>query len=71
MAYLTPIGIALTLIGLVGIIWTIIAVSRVRRAGLEDDALKARLGRILPINLAALFASMLGLGLVVVGVILG
>jgi hypothetical protein len=71
MAILVWIGAAITLIGFGGIVWTIFAVRSARNAGLPDDALRAKLGRILPVNLAALAVSMLGLMFVVVGVILG
>ena len=64
------IGAALSLLGLAGIVWSLLAVMRARRAGLDDDALRARLSRILPVNLAALLLSVLGLMTVVVGVIL-
>jgi hypothetical protein len=71
MELLVWLGAALTLAGFAGILWTILAVSRARRAGLDDDALRTRLGQILPWNVGALLLSCLGLMLVVVGVILG
>ncbi|SHI35705.1 hypothetical protein [Wenxinia saemankumensis] len=70
MEALVWIGAAITVAGFAGIVWTIIAVSRARRAGLDDAALRARLQRIMPMNVGALFLSFLGLMLVVVGIIL-
>lgn len=70
MAILVWIGAAITLAGFGGIVWTIFAVRRIRNEGLDDAALRARLGRILPVNLGALALSMLGLMMVVVGVLL-
>lgn len=70
MAVLVAPGVALTLAGLVGLILCIVATMRARRAGLDDAALRARLQRIVVWNLAALFASALGLMLVVLGVFL-
>lgn len=64
-------GAAVTLAGFGGIVWSVVAVLRARRAGLEDAALRARLQRVLPVNIGALLLSMLGLMAVVVGVILG
>ncbi len=64
-------GTALSLIGLAGIVYSIVAVSRAKRAGLNDDELRARVGMILPINLGALFISMIGLMAVIIGVWLG
>jgi hypothetical protein len=71
MEILVWIGTGLTALGFCGIVWTIFAVSRARRAGLDDAGLRARLGQILPWNLGALALSFLGLMMVVVGVILG
>lgn len=65
------IGAALSVIGLFGIGYSIIAVARAKRAGLDDEELRARIAKILPVNLIALFVSMIGLMAVIVGVILG
>ncbi|MFC4666998.1 hypothetical protein ACFO5X_00405 [Seohaeicola nanhaiensis] len=64
-------GAALSLMGLAGIVWCILRVSKARKAGLGDEELRAAVAAVLPVNLAALFLSMFGLMLVVVGVILG
>ena len=71
MEIIVWIGAALSAIGLCGIIYSIVAVARAKRAGLSDDDLRARIGAILPINLGALFISMIGLMAVIVGVMLG
>ncbi len=64
-------GAAITVAGFAGIVWSILAVMKVRKAGLDDAALRVRLNGILPLNLGALFLSLIGLMMVVVGVILG
>jgi hypothetical protein len=71
MTYLVWAGTAMTLAGFAGIIGTIVAVARARRAGLGDAALRARLGQILPWNLGAFLLSALGLMAVVTGILLG
>ena len=71
MEILVWIGAALTGLGLLGVIWSIVAVIRARREGLDDATLRARIGTILPLNLGALFVSMIGLMCVIVGVMLG
>ena len=71
MEYVVWGGTALTMLGFAGIIYTIFAVRRARNAGLSDEQLRAQIGRILPINLGALFASMIGLMAVIIGVWLG
>ena len=65
------IGAALTLVGLGGIVWSLVLVARARRAGGDDAALRARLARAVPVNLAAFLVSLLGLLCVVTGVALG
>ena len=71
MQVLIWIGAAVTLAGLGGLLWCILSVIRARRAGLGDDALRARLQRIVVWNLGALFLSVIGLMLVVVGIVFG
>jgi len=71
MDLLVWIGAVISAIGLVGIIYSIVAVAMARKAGLADEELRARVSRILPINLGSLFLSVIGLMMVVVGVLLG
>lgn len=70
MEILIWVGAAISLIGLVGIVWVIVTVAKARRAGLDDAALRARLQKVVAVNLGALFLSVIGLMLVVVGVLL-
>lgn len=63
-------GAALSIFGLIGIVYSIVAVAKAKRAKLEDAALRARLEKLLPINLGALFVSVIGLMLVIVGIVL-
>lgn len=65
------IGAALTLLGVCGIVYSIAAVARAKRANLTDEELRARISGVLPINLGALFVSMIGLMAVIIGVLLG
>lgn len=71
MAGLIWTGTAVTLLGLVGLIGCILMVARARKAGLDDAALKARLQRVVAWNMGALFVSVIGLMMVVVGIFLG
>ena len=70
MGIVVWIGAALSVVGLVGIIYSIIAVTKAKRAGLPDEELRGRISKILPINLIALFVSMIGLMAVIIGVML-
>lgn len=64
-------GAALSVAGMAGIIWCIVRVAKARRSKLDDDAMRAVLQSVIPINMSALFLSVIGLMLVAVGVILG
>jgi hypothetical protein len=63
-------GAAVSLAGLAGLIWCILRVWGARRAGLEDAAMRAVLQKVLPVNTGALFLSVLGLMMVVIGILL-
>ncbi|QDI76090.1 hypothetical protein PNH50_07220 [Leisingera aquaemixtae] len=64
-------GAALSVAGLLGLVWCIIKVARARRQNLDDDALRAVVQSVLPYNLGALLLSVLGLMLVMTGIFLG
>ena len=64
-------GAAFTVLGLIGLIWCVVTVWRARRAQLPDEEMRAIMGRVLPLNLGALFVSVIGLMLVIVGVFMG
>ena len=70
MAALVPIGTAITLLGLAGLMLCIFTVFRARRAGLEDAEMKARLQKVVAWNLGALAVSAIGLMCVIVGLFL-
>ncbi|WP_390913554.1 hypothetical protein [Pseudosulfitobacter sp. SM2401] len=61
-------GAAISLVGLLGIFWCIVKVARARRAKLADDDMQAVLQSVLPLNLGALFLSVIGLMMVGVGI---
>ncbi|MEM7241439.1 MAG: hypothetical protein AAF429_04570 [Pseudomonadota bacterium] len=63
-------GVVFTLIGLVGLIYCIIKANQARKAGLEGEALVAKLQGLVAINMAAVGFSGIGLALVVVGILL-
>lgn len=64
------IGATLSVIGLIGIIYSIVAVTKAKRAKLDDAELRARMSKVLPINLGALLVSVIGLMCVIVGIVL-
>jgi hypothetical protein len=71
MEMIVWIGAALTLVGLGMLVWCILSVAKAKRAGLPEEALKARLQKIVALNLGALAVSGIGLAAVIVGILLG
>jgi hypothetical protein len=71
MQILVTLGTVVSVIGLAGLVYCIVAIFRARRAGLSDDALRGRLARLVPLNLGALLLSFIGLGMILVGALLG
>ncbi|WP_090159190.1 hypothetical protein [Loktanella sp. DSM 29012] len=71
MQTLIWIGAVVSVLGLCGVVYSIIIVARAKRADLTDAELRARIGAMMPINLGAFFSAMLGLMMVVVGILLG
>ncbi|MEP2716108.1 hypothetical protein [Pseudophaeobacter sp.] len=65
------VGATLSVAGLVGLLGCIVYVIKARRKNLDDDALRAVVQKVLPYNLGALFLSVIGLMLVMVGIFLG
>ncbi|MGY9030850.1 MAG: hypothetical protein ACKVIA_01195 [Rhodobacterales bacterium] len=64
------IGAALSVLGMIGIVASIVMVARAKKAKLDDAEMRARISKILPINMGALFVSMIGLMMVIVGIVL-
>ncbi|KMW57760.1 hypothetical protein AIOL_002728 [Candidatus Rhodobacter oscarellae] len=71
MEWLIWIGALLSVIGLGGLVWCILIVLRARRANLPEEQMRQALGRVMPLNMAALMLSAFGLMMVVVGILLG
>lgn len=71
METLIWIGALVTLLGLAGLVWCVLIALRAKREGLDENAMKSRLQRVVAINMAALFLSAIGLMMVVVGILLG
>ncbi|MEO0569038.1 MAG: hypothetical protein AAF066_14990 [Pseudomonadota bacterium] len=68
MGILIWIGTAVTLGGLTLLIWCILKIAKARRMGLPESELRDALQRIVPMNTGALFLSLIGLMLVVLGI---
>jgi hypothetical protein len=63
-------GAAVSVAGLGGLVWCIFKVAAAKRAKHSDEELRAIIKNIVPINLGALFLSVIGLMMVIMGVFL-
>ena len=70
MRVLIWIGALLTLAGLGLLVWLIGNVMKLRKSGLDEAAMRARLEKLGPMNFGALALSFLGLIMVVMGIAL-
>jgi uncharacterized alpha/beta hydrolase family protein len=70
MELLIWIGSILSILGLVGLFWCIKTVLKAKKNATSDEQLRDSLQQIVPLNMAALFLSAIGLILVILGIIL-
>ena len=70
MELLIWIGSILSILGLVGLFWCIKTVLKAKKLANSDEQLRDSLRKIVPLNMAALFLSAIGLMLVILGIIL-
>ncbi len=71
MEMLIWIGAVISLVGVAGLVWCVLAAARARRETLDDAAMNARLQRLVAWNMGALAISAIGLMMVVIGILLG
>lgn len=64
-------GAIVSIIGLGGVIWCILQAMKARKANLPDEELRARLQKVVAVNMGALLFSILGLMMIVIGIFLG
>ncbi|NIY80358.1 MAG: hypothetical protein HWE33_07440 [Rhodobacteraceae bacterium] len=64
-------GVALTLAGVALLGYCIMAALKAKKAGGTDEDIRARLQKVVALNLVALLISAMGLGAVTIGIILG
>ncbi|MEM6825171.1 MAG: hypothetical protein AAF566_08660 [Pseudomonadota bacterium] len=70
MEWLIWIGTGFTGLGIMGLAWCIVKAVSARRQETDDAQLKARLQKVVALNLGALGVSAIGLMMVVLGVML-
>ncbi len=70
MQALIWIGVVFTLAGVAGLGWCVFIAMKARREGLDADAMKDRLQKVVAMNLGALAVSSIGLMMVILGIFL-
>ena len=70
MELLIWIGSILSLLGLFGLFWCIKTVLKAKKLATSDEELRRSLQKVVPLNMAALFLSAIGLMLVILGIML-
>ncbi len=64
-------GAVISLVGVFGLLYCILAAAKARSENLDKSAMEARLHKLVAMNMGALAISSIGLMMVVVGVLLG
>ena len=70
MEWLVWTGTGITLLGCAGLILSVILIARIRAENLEDQAMRERLNKVIPVNLGALLCAAFGLMVVIIGLVL-
>ena len=70
MDLLIWIGSILSILGLIGLVWCIKTVLKAKKLAKSDEELRISLQKVVPLNMAALFLSAIGLMLVILGIML-
>lgn len=64
-------GVALSLLGIIGLMLCIAKIVKAKRRSLPDEDMRAELASLMPVNLGSLFLSAVGLMTVAIGIALG
>ena len=70
MEWIIWTGAAITVLGCIGLGLSVVMIARARKQAADDDALRARLASVIPVNLGSLGIAVIGLMTVVVGLAL-
>ena len=71
MEWLIWLGALISVLGLLGLLFCIARVWGARRKGLDDEALREVVRKVVPLNMGALFLSVIGLMMVILGIFMG
>ena len=70
MELLIWVGSILSILGLAGLFWCIKTVLKAKKSAVSDEELRSSLQKVVPLNMASLFLSAIGLMLVILGIML-
>lgn len=70
MEMLIWIGAAVSLLGVLGLLYCVYSAFKLRNAGLSEDKARVAMQRVVVINMAALGVSAIGLMMVILGIFL-
>ena len=70
MELLIWIGSILSILGLFGLFWCIKTVLKAKKSAVSDEELRSSLQKVVPLNMASLFLSAIGLMLIILGIML-
>jgi hypothetical protein len=70
MEMLIIAGVVLTLSGVALLVYCIVQAAKAKKQGGTDDDIRARMQRVVALNMVALMISAIGLGAVTIGIIL-
>ena len=70
MELLIWIGSILSILGLFGLFWCIKTVLKAKKSAVSDEELRSSLQKVVPLNMASLFLSAIGLMLVILEIML-
>ena len=71
MEWLIWLGALISVLGLLGLLFCIARVWSARRKGLDDEALREVVRKVVPLNMGTMMLSVIGLMMVIVGISLG
>lgn len=68
MGWLIWVGTFISVVGLAGLMLSVVKVFKLREQGLPDEEMRDAIQKVMPLNLGSLFLSVIGLMVVMLGI---
>ncbi|MDO6726498.1 MAG: hypothetical protein ACRBBO_00590 [Cognatishimia sp.] len=68
MGWLIWVGTFISVVGLAGLMLSVVKVFKLRKQGLPDEEMRDAIQKVMPLNLGSLFLSVIGLMVVMLGI---